>query len=174
MARVPDLRRSWITFRAWPWAARWTVYGVAVLVLLMVASLVTGVVLVQRSWPETTGEITVPGLEGRVEVVRDDNGIPQIYADTTADLMRAQGYVHAQDRFFEMDVRRHVTAGRTSELFGEDGLETDKVVRTLGWRRVAERELRLLAPETREALEAYSAGVNAYLDGRALSEISLE
>ena len=174
MARVPDLRRSWRTFRAWPWAARWTVYGVAVLVLLMVASLVTGVVLVRRSWPETTGEITVPGLEGRVEVVRDGNGIPQIYADTTADLMRAQGYVHAQDRFYEMDVRRHVTAGRTSELFGDDGLETDKVVRTLGWRRVAEQELRLLAPETREALEDYSAGVNAYLDGRSLSEISLE
>ena len=174
MTRVPDLRSSWRVFRAWPWAARWAVYGVVAVVLLMVASLVTGVVLVRRSWPQAEGQITVPGLEGRVEVVRDDNGIPQIYADTTADLMRAQGYVHAQDRFFEMDVRRHVTAGRTSELFGEDGLETDKVVRTLGWRRVAERELRLLAPETREALEAYSAGVNAYLDGRALSEISLE
>ncbi len=75
-------------------------------------------------------------------MVRDDHGIPQIYADTTADLMRAQGYVHAQDRFFEMDVRRHVTAGRLSEMFGDSGLETDKFVRTMGWRRVAEQELR--------------------------------
>ena len=107
-------------------------------------------------------------------MVRDDKGIPQIYADTTADLMRAQGFVTAQDRFFEMDVRRHVTAGRTAELFGEDGLETDKFVRTLGWRRVAEEELPLLDADTRAALEAYSQGVNAYLEDRSLSDISLE
>ena len=61
----------------------------------------------------------MPGLSASVEVVRDDHGIPQLYADTDADLMRAQGYVHAQERFFEMDVRRHVTAGRLSELFGD-------------------------------------------------------
>src|SRR4029079_8960569 len=90
------------------------------------------------------------------------------------DLMRGQGYVHAQDRFFEMDVRRHITAGRLSEMFGDSGLETDKFVRTLGWRRVAGQELALLAPDTRSALEAYSEGVNAYLKDRPLSKISLE
>ena len=78
--------------------------------------------------------------------------------------MRAQGFVAAQDRFFEMDVRRHVTAGRLSELFGEDGLETDKYIRTMGWRRVAEEEWALLDPETRDALSAYAEGVNAYLE----------
>ena len=71
---------------------------------------------------------------------------PQIYADTADDLFFAQGFVQAQDRFFEMDVRRHITAGRLSEMFGEDTLETDKVVRTLGWRRVAEQELDRLEP----------------------------
>ena len=72
-------------------------------------------------------------------------GIPQIYADTAEDLFRAQGYVHAQDRFFEMDLRRHITAGRLAELFGEDQVETDTFLRTLGWRRVAEEELPTLA-----------------------------
>ena len=80
--------------------------------------------------------------------------------------MAAQGYVQAQERFYEMDVRRHTTAGRLSELFGPDTLEIDEFVRTLGWRRVAEQELPLLEPETRAALEAYAVGVNAYLDDR--------
>ena len=130
--------------------------------------------LVRRPLPQTTGTLELAALDGEVEVVRDEHGIPQIYADTTDDLMRAQGFVHAQERFFEMDVRRHATAGRLAELFGEDALETDTYVRTMGWRRVAERELALLEPETRAALEAYADGVNAYLDDRSPSEISLE
>ncbi|KRF12916.1 penicillin acylase family protein [Nocardioides sp. Soil796] len=169
-----NLRQGWTTFRQWPWAARWASYVAAGLVLALVASLVTGVVLVRKSFPQMDGEIALPGLEGDVTVVRDEHGIPQIYADTTADLMRAQGYVHAQDRFYEMDVRRHITAGRLSEMFGETTLETDKAIRTMGWRRVAERELAMLQPDTRAALEAYADGVNAYLEDHSLSEISLE
>ena len=88
--------------------------------------------------------------------------------------MRAQGYVHAQERFYEMDVRRHVTSGRLSEMFGETTVETDEFVRTLGWRRVAEKELALVEPETRVALEAYADGVNAYLDTHSPSEIAVE
>ena len=74
-----------------------------------------------RSFPQTTASSSCPGSTGPVKVLRDDHGIPQIYADTADDLFRAQGYVHAQDRFFEMDFRRHITAGRLSEMFGEDG-----------------------------------------------------
>ena len=92
-----------------------------------------------------TARSTVPGLTASVEVLRDDHDIPQLYADTDADLFRAQGYVHAQERFFEMDFRRHVTAGRLSEIFGEDTLETDKFIRTMDWRGVAEQEWALLA-----------------------------
>ena len=89
--------------------------------------------------------------------------------------MRAQGFVHAQERFFEMDVRRHATAGRLAELFGEDALETDIYVRTMGWRRVAERGARRCSSRTtRAALEAYADGVNAYLADRSPSEIALE
>ena len=84
-----------------------------------------------------------------MEVRSDARGIPHIYADNPLDLFRAQGYISAQDRFFEMDLRRHITSGRLAELVGSAGLETDKVTRTLGWRRVAEKELALIAPATR-------------------------
>lgn len=171
---MPELTTWWQAFRSWPWAARAATYAVVSLVLLLVALTATGVVLVRRPFPETSGELTLPGLEGEVEVIRDGHGIPQLYADSMDDLMRAQGFVHAQDRFYEMDVRRHITAGRLSELFGETTLETDKFVRTMGWRRVAERELALLETETRDALEAYADGVNAYLEDRPLSKVSVE
>lgn len=174
---VPDAsphRGWWRTFRGWPWPARWACYVVVALVLLLVAGLVTAVVLVRRPFPQTTGTATLPGLVGEVEVIRDSAGIPQLYGDSIADLMRAQGYVHAQERFFEMDVRRHLTAGRLSEMFGETTLETDKYIRTMGWRRVAEQELALVAPDTRAALQAYADGVNAYLDTHGPTQIAVE
>ena len=166
---------SWIgAVRRWPRGGRWAAYVAVLVVMLLVAAAVTGVALVRRPLPQVSGEIDVPGLSGLVEVVRDDHGIPQLYADTFDDLMLAQGYVHAQERFYEMDVRRHVTAGRLSELFGAETLETDQVIRTMGWRRVAERELALLEPRTRMALESYADGVNAYLASRTPSELAVE
>ena len=96
-------------------------------------------------------------------MLRDAHGVAHIYADNAEDLFEAQGYVQAQDRFYEMDVRRHITAGRLSELFGQSQVETDTYLRTLGWRRVAEQELPLLSASTRRYLDAYAAGVNAYL-----------
>jgi penicillin G amidase len=146
----------------------------AVLVVVLVSALLAGVWSVRRSFPQTEGELAVAGLSGRVEVVRDEYGVPQIYADTPEDLFRAQGFVQAQDRFFEMDFRRHVTAGRLSELFGESTVDTDRFVRTLGWRRIAEREVALLDADARRYLEAFSDGVNAYLEDRTPSELSLE
>jgi penicillin G amidase len=144
------------------------------LVLLLIAGFVTSVWTVHRSFPKTEGTVTLDGLDGKVTVVRDDNGIPQVYADSSDDLFFAQGYVQAQDRFFEMDFRRHVTAGRLSELFGHDALETDEMVRTMGWRRVAEQELPLLSPDTRRYLEAFAGGVNAYLADHHGAKLSLE
>lgn len=169
---APDRTRR--GFRAWSGPLRWMAGIAVVLVLALVAGLVTAVVVVRRPWPQTSGEIELSGLEGEVEVIRDRAGVPHVYADSMHDLMLAQGFVHAQDRFFEMDVRRHATAGRLSELFGEDGLESDLVVRTLGWRQVAEQELTLLRPATRSALDAYAEGVNAWLADRSTSEMALE
>ena len=142
----------------------------ALLIGLSTFTLVT----VRKSYPDTTGEVRLNGLHGTVEIKRDGHGIPQIFADDPADLFFAQGYVQAQDRFYEMDFRRHVTAGRLSELVGKGGVETDELVRTLGWRRVAEQEYEELGAGTRSLLEAYARGVNSYIDGKSGSELSLE
>ncbi|MFF7675015.1 penicillin acylase family protein [Actinacidiphila glaucinigra] len=148
-------------------------------VLVLVAGIVYGsywsVATVRASLPQTTGTLQLKGLTGAVQVKRDGNGIPQIYADTAEDLFRAQGYVQAQDRFYEMDVRRHLTAGRLSEMFGSGQVETDAFLRTLGWRRVAQQEYDTkLSADTKKYLEAYSDGVNAYLDGHSGADLSVE
>lgn len=157
---------------------RWVRRGAAALAVLLatVTVLVTvaGVVAVRRSFPETDGTTTLPGLTAPVTVERDAEGVPTIIASDAADLFRAQGFVHAQDRFWEMDFRRHVTAGRLSELFGASQLDTDRFVRTLGWRRVAEAELALLDEPTRLMLGAYAEGVNAWIDGRSGAALSFE
>ncbi|MDQ3165746.1 MAG: penicillin acylase family protein [Actinomycetota bacterium] len=155
-----------------PWS--FVVYAAVLLLIVSAAVAAFVVASVRQSFPQTSGEITVAGLQGPVEVLRDEAGIPQVYADTAHDLFFAQGYVQAQDRFFEMDFRRHLTSGRLSELFGSDALETDMVVRTLGWRRVAERELAILDPDTRRFLQAYANGVNAYIEGKSGADLSFE
>lgn len=137
-------------------------------VLLLVAGIgygaYWGVSTVRASYPQTTGSLKLAGLSAPVDVSRDANGIPQIYADTDEDLFRAQGFVQAQDRFWEMDVRRHMTAGRLSEMFGQSQVDTDAFLRTLGWHDVAQREYDTkLSPETKKYLQAYADGVNAYL-----------
>ncbi|NBM18145.1 penicillin acylase family protein [Streptomyces sp. GC420] len=152
---------------------------VIVLVLVLLAGVGYGtwwgVSAVRASFPQTTGSLKLDGLSGTVEVKRDDYGIPQIYASSDEDLFRAQGYVHAQDRFYEMDVRRHVTAGRLSEMFGESQVDTDAFLRTLGWHRIAQEEYDTkLSAETKKYLQAYSAGVNAYLADHQGEELSVE
>ncbi|HJD85653.1 penicillin acylase family protein [Kitasatospora aureofaciens] len=141
---------------------------VIVLVVLLVAGVgyggYRGVTAVRASFPEVDGTVKVAGLSAPVDVKRDANGIPQLYADTSEDLFRAQGYVQAQDRFWEMDVRRHITAGRLSEMFGDSQVDTDSFIRTMGWRQVAQKEYDTkLSPETKKYLQAYADGVNAWL-----------
>ncbi len=128
----------------------------------------------KKSFPKVNGEIQITGLDGPVNIYRDAFGIPQIYATTHHDLFFTQGYVHAQDRFWQMDFWRHLGAGRLSELVGEPMLETDKFLRTLGWERVSKQEFEMLGAEEHAILEAYSAGVNAYLKENKGSSLSLE
>jgi penicillin amidase len=146
-----------------PWPLRW--FARVLTVLLALALVLAGVLVytVRKSFPQVDGSLRLPGLAGSVEIYRDKSGIPHIYADTAADLFTAQGFVHAQDRFFEMDFRRHTTSGRLSELFGKATLGNDKALRTMGWRKVAEQELPELAQDTQNHLKAYANGVNAWL-----------
>src|SRR5690606_17280716 len=145
---------------------------VAVVVALALAAVIGGVWAVRHSFPQHGGTLRLPGLSAPVTVHRDLHGIPNLCARTETDLFRAQGYVHAQDRFWEMDFRRHVTGGRLAELFGESQVATDAYLRTMGWRRVAEQEWQLIGDEARRFLTAYAEGVNAWLaehDGAAAS-----
>lgn len=149
----------------------------AVMVVILVLALVlagVGVSTVRRSFPQTAGEIALDGLDGPVDVLRDSFGVVHIYAESEHDLFFAQGYVHAQDRFWQMDFWRHISAGRLSEMFGESQLDTDRFLRTLGWNRIAQQELETLDPESTATLDAYAAGVNAYLSARTGAELSLE
>ncbi|WP_371646922.1 penicillin acylase family protein [Streptomyces mirabilis] len=134
-----------------------------------------GVSTVRASFPQTKGSLTLDGLSGPVDVKRDGNGIPQIYASSDEDLFMAQGYVQAQDRFYEMDVRRHMTSGRLSEMFGSGQVKNDEFLRTMGWDRVAKEEYdKKLSASTKKYLQAYAKGVNAYLKGKDGKDISLE
>ena len=138
------------------------------LVLLIVAGLAT-VVMIRRPFPKTEGVIMLPGLQDEVRVYRDALGVPHIYASTEHDLFMAQGYVHAQDRFWQMEFWRHVGAGRISEIVGETGVNTDKFIRTMGWNRIASANMAHIEagpPELLATLEAYSEGVNAYIDAQ--------
>ncbi|MFI6350625.1 penicillin acylase family protein [Streptomyces sp. NPDC050560] len=152
---------------------------VIVLVLAIIAGVGYGaywsVSTVRASFPQTKGSLQLKGLSGPVDVKRDAHGIPQVYASSDEDLFMAQGYVQAQDRFWEMDVRRHTTAGRLSEMFGKKEVGTDEYLRTLGWRRVAQQEYdHKLSATTKKYLVAYAKGVNAYLAGKDGADISLE
>jgi len=136
----------------------------AVLLVALVAALLAGAYLVLRqSLPRTEGEIRLAGLVAPVEVLRDRYGIPHIFAASAEDASFAQGFVHAQDRLWQMEMNRRIAAGRVAEIVGAGALETDRFLRTLGVRRSAEANLRALDAETRRLLDAYAAGVNAFL-----------
>ena len=119
--------------------------------------------LLRKTLPKLEGVTELPGLESPVEVLRDRFGVPQIFAENERDLFFAQGYVHAQDRFFQMELGRRAGHGRLSELTGASALEFDRLSRTIGFYRIAAASEKDGPAEALEALEAYSAGVNACL-----------
>lgn len=135
---------------------------IALLVVVVAVGAVLGWVVV-RGFPERSGTAQLPGLTAKVTVVRDQHGIAQIYADTPADLFAAQGYVHAQERMWQMEVWRHISSGRLAELFGESQERTDAFIRTAGWRQSAQRDYDAATADTKAILAAYASGVNAWL-----------
>ncbi|MDI9409335.1 MAG: penicillin acylase family protein [Candidatus Pacebacteria bacterium] len=122
-----------------------------------------------RGQAQIEGRVTVTSLNQRVEITRDANGVPKIKAATDLDGYRALGFVHAQDRFFQMDLMRHLGSGRLSEWVGRDGLESDQLFRALQLRRVAEANFNSLSPEAKAAMTAYSQGVNAVILAKKFS-----
>src|SRR5690606_29127210 len=90
----------------------------AVLLVVLVGAGIYVYASIDDSYPQTQGEIQLQGLNGPVDVYRDEAGVPHIFASSEHDLFFAQGYIHAQDRFWQMDFQRHVGAGRLSEMLG--------------------------------------------------------
>lgn len=149
---------------------RWVWWALAVIVL---ANIATGYIWIQAGLPRLNGRVAVAGLEGPVEVLRDVHGVPHIQAGSEPDAYFALGYVHAQDRLWQMEVDRRLGAGRLAEMFGPQALNFDGFMRMLGLYRHAEATVANLDPESRAVLAAYAAGVNAYIEGRRAGPLPL-
>ena len=113
--------------------------------------------------PRIDGDIKLPSIQATVEILRDRWGIPHIFARDPRDLFFAQGFVHAQDRLWQMDFNRRLVSGRLSEILGNVSVPVDRWIRTLTMRRVAEYEVGLINDKVRSLLQAYADGVNAYI-----------
>ena len=137
--------------------------GLLLTLLLLVAG---GWLWMLTSLPKTDGMRAIDGLRKSVEIRRDRNGVPHIKAQTEHDSYVALGYVHAQDRLWQMDFLRRLGAGRLSEVLGVPTVRSDRYMRTLGLYRLAQTAVARLPPDARAAIDAYTEGVNAYLDSR--------
>jgi penicillin G amidase len=126
--------------------------------------------------PQVDGELGVAGLHDSVEIIRDKNGIPNIYASDMHDVYFAQGYTMAQDRWWQMEWFRHICTGRLEELTGQedDLLASDIAIRTLGWRYAAEGDLKECSEDSIALLQAFADGVNAYIMDRAPGQLAVE
>lgn len=139
------------------------IIGLVLLVLIIVAA-AGGAWFLRRPWPQVDGQITAAGLSAPAQIIRDKWGVPHIYADNDHDLFFAQGYAHAQDRLWQMEMNRRTGTGTLSAALGAGLLETDQLIRTMGWPQAAQKDWEALDDDSRAILTAYSEGVNAYIE----------
>jgi penicillin amidase len=147
----------------------------AVLVLLFGGGFVYYLSILNSPQPQTGGNLQGKGLTESVEIIRDDNGIPHIYAKNMHDLFFAQGYTQAQDRWWQMEFYRKTCGGRIEELTGKKAslVNTDIYLRSLGLYEVCKKEYDLYTPDQRAPLDAFAEGVNAYIAGRSPGQLSV-
>ncbi|WP_082391308.1 penicillin acylase family protein [Jiulongibacter sediminis] len=149
------------------------ILGLLALIILGLAGVCA---YLQYLQPSYSGELKIENLKAPVEVIYDDYAIPHVYAQNEDDLFRAFGYVHAQDRLFQMELLRRLSGGRLSEVFGEAALETDLFFRTLNFKKHAAEAIADRSPDSSvmRAAEAYIDGVNQYLkNGKTPIEFTL-
>jgi len=142
---------------------KWLLRLFLVLVILAGVVPLAAYFWLRTSLPLVSGTVQVGGTDGPIEIIRDAEGVPHIYATTDHDAFYGLGYVHAQDRLWQMEMQRRIGAGRLSEILGEATLSIDKFQRTLGYYRAAQADLKIIEARSRQALEAYAAGVNQWL-----------
>ena len=145
---------------------KWLRRAVILVLVLAAGGAGGGYLWLRGSLPEIDGERSAFGLAEAVEVVRDRNGVPHILARNEEDALFALGYVHAQDRLWQMEMNRRIGAGRLAEVLGPAALGTDRLLRTLGLHHRAEATLPNLDPGARRRIDAYVNGVNAWLETR--------
>lgn len=142
---------------------KWLIVIAGIIAALALVAFIGFTWFMNKSKPVIDGELAVTILDQDVTVTRDEKGVPHIFAKTDADLYRAQGYVQAQDRLFQMDLARRQASGRLSEIIGEATINTDKHFRTFSLRNAAETSLAAYDEESKQVLEWYAEGVNAFI-----------
>ena len=143
---------------------RWLLRILGLVAVLAAAVFTAGWLTLRASLPEVDGELALAGLRSSVTVARDDHGVPTLIATDRLDLARATGFVHAQDRFFQMDLLRRAAAGELAGLVGQIALPRDRQIAVEQLRDVARRALAESQPAIRALIAAYADGVNAGLD----------
>lgn len=144
--------------------SKWLLWMVISILILLVIAVVVLNVYIGKSKPQIEGEISVGVLDDEVTVIRDEQGVPHIKASSDADLYRAQGFVQAQDRMFQMDLARRQASGRLAEVVGEAAVPTDQFFRTFSLREAAKASWEGYGPDAKQVLEWYAEGVNAYME----------
>ena len=144
------------------------------LIGLQALIIIAGIVIFRMPLPDHEIDVTGLPLSDFVEVIRDERGIPHIYGTNVDDILFAQGYVHAQDRFWQLEFWSHLSTGRLASLIGEPGVGADLLFRTFGFHKVALEEYESLEPEFKNDLINYTAGINAYIESRPQNRLSLE
>jgi penicillin amidase len=135
-------------------------YLVALIATLAVVSWQTAKVLFL---PRTTGSINLKTARGQADIFRDEQGIVSIYSESLAMTVYAQGFVHAQDRLWQMEKQRRLCTGRLAELFGEEVVEMDITFRHMGFKHLSSQIMKTISKEEKDILEAYADGVNAFV-----------
>ncbi|HSL20067.1 MAG TPA: penicillin acylase family protein [Vicinamibacterales bacterium] len=153
---------------------RWILRGVVALIVLILVAAAAVTWRLWRALPDTDGTVAAAGVRERVEIIRDPEGVPHIRARHDTDGLFALGYVHAQDRLWQMEFQRRIAAGRLAEILGPTALETDRLMRTIGFARAAREGLDALSAEARALLDTYVAGVNACLARMPASKRPIE
>jgi penicillin G amidase len=148
--------------------------GLAIVLLIVALAVISARVYVRSSLPQLAGTVTVAGISGPVDIIRDRDAVTHVFASTRLDTFYGLGYAHAQDRLWQMEFQRRVGNGRLSEVFGAPTVATDRFLRTLGTGRAARSAWDTLPADAKEAVNRYVAGVNAFIATHHGRELPIE
>ncbi|MEM8530061.1 MAG: penicillin acylase family protein, partial [Chloroflexota bacterium] len=153
---------------------KWLRWGLVCLTILVVVIGSSSYFWLRQALPEVSGSVQVDGISAPIEIIRNQDGMVHIQAQSETDALFGLGYVHAQDRLWQMEFQRRIGYGRLSEVLGEGALETDMFLRTLGVARAAQNAWEATPPEERVTTEAYIKGVNAFIQSADNNVLPIE